>query len=53
MVDAGPLFLGFDVGTQGVKALVVDAERHEVVVRACEPLELNAGLPPGWRKRPS
>ncbi|MCA8950421.1 MAG: xylulokinase [Planctomycetes bacterium] len=41
------LFLGFDVGTQSCKALVIDAERREVVARAQEPLELLAGLPPG------
>ena len=41
------LFLGFDVGTQSCKALVVDAARGEVVARASEPLELIGGLGAG------
>jgi len=42
-----PLFLGFDVGTQSTKALVVDAERHEIVARASHPHAMVDGLPPG------
>ncbi len=42
-----PLFLGFDVGTQSTKALVVDGERHEVVARSSHPHTMVAGLPPG------
>lgn len=34
------LFLGIDVGTQGVKALVFDAQESRVVARAASPLEL-------------
>jgi xylulokinase len=41
------LFLGFDVGTQSTKALVVDAARGEVVARAAAPYGLLPGLPPG------
>jgi len=47
MANTGPLFLGFDVGTQSVKALVVDAERTQVVARASEPLSLIEGLGAG------
>lgn len=47
MADARSLFLGLDVGTQGVKALIVDAATTAVVARAAEPLTLLAGLPPG------
>lgn len=42
-----PLYLGFDVGTQSVKALVVDAERGEVVARRSQSLELVEGLGDG------
>ncbi len=41
------LFLGFDVGTQSTKALVVDAERGVVIARASSPHATLAGLPPG------
>ena len=47
MDHAGPLFLGFDVGTQSTKALVVDAARQAVVARSSCPLELIGGLGPG------
>ena len=47
MSKTGPLFLGFDVGTQSVKALVVDADRAQVVARASEPLALIEGLDAG------
>jgi len=43
----GDLFLGFDVGTQSTKALVVDGERHEVVARAQQVYGLLEGLEPG------
>ncbi len=43
----GSLFLGFDVGTQSVKALVVDAERGEVVARSSQAVELVQGLGDG------
>lgn len=41
------LFLGFDVGTQSTKALLVDAGRGEVVARASHGYGLITGLPPG------
>jgi xylulokinase len=41
------LFLGLDVGTQGTKALVVDADARAVVARASSPYDLLPGLPPG------
>ena len=44
---AKSLFLGLDVGTQGVKALIVDGERGEVVARSSESLSLIDGLPAG------
>lgn len=44
---ASPLFLGFDVGTQSVKALVVDTGSQQVVARASEAIALLAGLPSG------
>lgn len=47
MSKTGPLYLGFDVGTQSVKALVVDTERAQVVARASEPLSLIDGLDAG------
>jgi len=40
------LFLGFDVGTQSTKAIVVDVERGEVVARAQRPHAMVADLPP-------
>ncbi|MFT4512869.1 MAG: xylulokinase [Planctomycetota bacterium] len=46
MSTTGPLFLGFDVGTQSVKALVLDVDCG-VVARSSEPLELLDGLPAG------
>lgn len=46
MSDSGPLYLGFDVGTQSVKALVLDPD-HGVVARASIALDLIDGLPPG------
>lgn len=42
-----PLFVGFDVGTQSTKAIVVDGDRHEVVARASHPHTMVQGLPPG------
>ena len=41
------LVLGLDVGTQGTKGLVVDAESREVVARATASYDLLPGLPPG------
>ena len=41
------LFLGFDVGTQSTKAVVVDGERHEVLARASHPHKMVDGLGPG------
>ncbi len=46
-MSSGDLFLGFDVGTQSTKALVLDAVRGEVVARAQRQYGLIAGLPPG------
>lgn len=42
-----PLYLGLDVGTQGAKGVVVDAERSAVVARASSAYGLIEGLPPG------
>lgn len=47
MAQDSPLFLGFDVGTQSVKALVIDPARGEVVARASRAIDLIDGLPPG------
>jgi len=44
---SGELYLGFDVGTQGTKALVVDVDARTVVARASSSYELIGGLPPG------
>lgn len=41
------LFLGFDVGTQGTKAVVVDAARGAIVARAGRSYGLLEGLAPG------
>ena len=41
------LFLGFDLGTQGTKGLVLDAEKATVVGRASTACGLIEGLPPG------
>lgn len=42
-----PLFVGLDVGTQGTKGLLVDAERGLVVARASSSYGLIEGLGPG------
>jgi xylulokinase len=47
MPNARPLFLGFDVGTQSTKALLLDAEQRRVVARSSEAHGLIEGLPPG------
>ena len=41
------LFVGFDVGTQGTKALLLDASAHRVVARASSGYGLISGLPEG------
>jgi xylulokinase len=41
------LFLGFDVGTQASKGLLLDAEAGAVLARASAPHEMLPGLPPG------
>src|SRR5689334_9342712 len=41
------LFLGLDVGTQGTKGLLVDAEERAIVARASASYGLIEGLPPG------
>ena len=46
-MTAGPLFLGFDVGTQSTKALVVDPATCSTVARAQHPHTFVEGLPPG------
>src|ERR1043165_9218401 len=43
----GDLFLGLDVGTQGTKGLLVDAEARAVVARASASYGLIEGLPAG------
>ncbi|MBK7877228.1 MAG: xylulokinase [Planctomycetes bacterium] len=47
MAVKGELFLGLDVGTQGTKALLVDADKRAVVARASFAYGLIEGLPPG------
>jgi xylulokinase len=47
MNPAASLFLGFDVGTQSTKALVVDAARHTIIGRGSCAHSLLPGLPPG------
>lgn len=47
MATKGELFLGLDVGTQGTKAVLVDAEKRAVVARASFSYGLIEGLPPG------
>ena len=44
---ARSLYLGVDVGTQGVKALLVDGDCGDVIARSSEPLTLIEGLPAG------
>jgi xylulokinase len=46
-MTAGPLFVGFDVGTQSTKALVVDVAGCSVVARAQHAHTFVEGLPPG------
>lgn len=46
-MTARALHLGLDVGTQGTKGVVIDAERGEVVARASASYELLHGLPAG------
>ncbi|HZN40640.1 MAG TPA: xylulokinase [Planctomycetota bacterium] len=46
-MTAGPLFLGFDVGTQSTKALVVDPATCSTVARAQHAHAFVEGLPPG------
>lgn len=41
------LYLGFDVGTQSAKALVIEGASGRVLARAASAYELIAGLPPG------
>lgn len=41
------LFAGFDVGTQGLKGLVIDAAERRVLARASASYGLIPGLPPG------
>ena len=49
-IEAGSTcFLGLDVGTSSVKAIVVDA-RGKIVARASEPLKLRAPQP-GWAEQ--
>jgi xylulokinase len=43
----GPAFLGLDVGTQGTKGVVLDADSGEVVARAACQYGLLEGLPDG------
>jgi len=42
-----PLYLGLDVGTQGAKAVVLDAASGHIVARAGRSYGLIEGLPPG------
>ena len=43
----GPAFLGLDVGTQGTKGVVLEAETGAVVARASCEYDLLEGLPEG------
>jgi xylulokinase len=43
----GDLYLGLDVGTQGTKGVLVDAQRCEIVARASASYGLIEGLRPG------
>lgn len=47
MSPAGAFFLGLDVGTQGTKAIALDAERQRIVGRAAAAYGLIEGLPDG------
>ncbi len=51
MTRSGSLFLGFDVGTQSTKALVVDATRCCVVARASHAHAMVQGLPQGHQEQ--
>lgn len=51
MADAPSLFLGFDVGTQGTKALLIDVAAQRVVARASQPASCIVGLPPGHQEQ--
>jgi len=44
---AAPLYLGLDVGTQGTKGLLYDAEARRTVARASHAYDLLPGLPEG------
>ncbi|MCK4326090.1 hypothetical protein KAW55_04990, partial [bacterium] len=45
-------FLGLDVGTQGVRAIICDKE-GEVIAQSCRPIasDSNKKLPPGWAEQ--
>ncbi|HUR29339.1 MAG TPA: xylulokinase [Planctomycetota bacterium] len=47
MAGATGLFAGFDVGTQGLKGLLIDADSRRVVARASRSYDLLPDLPPG------
>ena len=47
MYSASGLFAGFDVGTQGLKGLLIDADSKRVIARASESYGLIPGLPAG------
>jgi xylulokinase len=47
MSAPGALYLGFDIGTQSTKALVIDDARGEVIARAQRAHGLLPDLPPG------
>ncbi len=47
MAEAKRLYLGLDVGTQGTKGLVVDADSRRIVARAGSSYELIPGLAAG------
>lgn len=47
MAAAPTLFLGFDVGTQSTKALLIDAATNQMVARAQHSYGLLPDLPPG------
>ncbi len=46
-MTTGTLFLGFDVGTQSTKAILIDAATAQVVAHGQMAHDLIAGLPPG------
>ncbi|MFM1874087.1 MAG: hypothetical protein RL398_3509, partial [Planctomycetota bacterium] len=47
----GSVFVGFDVGTQGTKAVAIDSATGRVVARSARAYDLIGGLPPGHQEQ--